>query len=777
MTEWCTRRRLCGKLLAFLWVYGWALMCVALVGVAAGMFACDCRLDYLAGGFASVFTGVGLFASGQTTACRRLFRVCMAFLIVAGTLFFAAFTRNVHLEEYPHADRIVLILSALPAGICAGLTHPPSLYTRRAFNLVVLIWAANAARFNTEREHDFEFLGGWAANQQRFVHPVVLAYFIWHRLFALQEGFGKNLYVKTVLVFFALQALLNTLSGAEFLLIEAPEHLLSAWVGVCHGLAGVAYLLAGIAGIYAYSIPLRVLLAEVRHRNLNELDRREAAWAIHLLRMEMLGTLLTTSSTAIAHAVLAFDFRASNRPVVFMSNKLDALLNCYGTCLLSGAFTLTCNLAAKARPTSMMKAAAVRCGNALRGSNGESSKDPRWRAKVMDLATRGVYMEELLKFYAMMCKDEEAFCPQESTLHDVVAKFVIPLSRVGDGGKALASVWSNGEERQPGFMVTHVWSNVFTNLIAALVADALGGNTFADVADALIDGRVEEVLDEVKKVGCQQRTYWICAFCVNQHVTMCNYVSCPCSEPKAAQLSASESEVNKFDDMMRRMRHRSKSLEQIVAMDTRFSLVKRAWCVAELVQAHKCLIPQRLQIYSEESLRRHAFQMKEFDVRRCKATDPNDVDFILAKIKSKDAFNNQVKALLFSQRGLLAQWVEENRAAQQAGAVAARLERQSSRAGDVPNLSNSWQLAIEGSVVRRARVVTRGLLTAISPHRFGQPPASGSFGMGEPAQQDEASRAVGEARGEGSAEGDSLHGAAPCSMLGHPGVVRKVICV
>ena len=51
-----------------------------------------------------------------------------------------------------------------------------------------------------------------------------------------------------------------------------------------------------------------------------------------------------------------------------------------------------------------------------------------------------------------------------SLTNDVVRQAIIPRSKVGDEGFALASLWSDGQGMLPRTMVTHNWTNTFANL-------------------------------------------------------------------------------------------------------------------------------------------------------------------------------------------------------------------------------------------------------------------------------------------------------------------------
>ena len=65
-------------------------------------------------------------------------------------------------------------------------------------------------------------------------------------------------------------------------------------------------------------------------------------------------------------------------------------------------------------------------------------------------------------------------------------------------------------------MVTHNWSNLFRDLVAPVIADALGEHAFES------DKHSVKVLQETLRVhGCLEETYWICALAVIQHAGIC----------------------------------------------------------------------------------------------------------------------------------------------------------------------------------------------------------------------------------------------------------------
>merc|ERR1712048_701815 len=105
------------------------------------------------------------------------------------------------------------------------------------------------------------------------------------------------------------------------------------------------------------------------------------------------------------------------------------------------------------------------------------------------------------------------------------------------------------------------------------------------------------------------RSYWVCAFCVNQHAGICGgnpyhgtdavtgveYPVCGCGLRKAWNTTepvldedgrSIPCEMNKFDDMMELLSATDSNFAQVIAVDASFELFSRAWCVAEIAAAH-----------------------------------------------------------------------------------------------------------------------------------------------------------------------------------------------
>jgi len=310
------------------------------------------------------------------------------------------------------------------------------------------------------------------------------------------------------------------------------------------------------------------------------------------------------------------------------------------------------------------------------------------------LAQRSMPVSALLDLYRRLGQEGDImphYRPDQSKTTDVVRHAIIPLSRTSDGGvaysDAVAPRSAEGPRCLPQRMVTHAWDNLFLHLVAAVVADAMGRRDYEQVARTIENGNLDLVEDRLAQLGALDTGYWICAFCVNQHAGICGgfgdppeegtdayskwdakrrdsvtgevFPVCECAHPKFFNDSPENCEMNKFDDMMAKLCKEVPGFLQLVAVDEKFVLFSRAWCVAELVEASRCGIGQHVQIKS----RRH-FDISESDmaiykklarltVAECEASREEDKEAILRKISNIQEFDTHLQDLIFGDNGLL----------------------------------------------------------------------------------------------------------------------------
>jgi hypothetical protein len=325
-----------------------------------------------------------------------------------------------------------------------------------------------------------------------------------------------------------------------------------------------------------------------------------------------------------------------------------------------------------------------------------SSDMTLWDEKVLELADRGFRLGVLLDFVALLLEGQvmPSFQPEQSTTNDVVRLAIIPLSRGTDGagiGQALASVWNQGQPVRATRMVTHDWGNKFMHLVSAIVADAFGESEYEDIF-ALVSS--PEGLSMVRKraqaEGVLDISYWVCAFSVNQHQSICNslgpappvetpeyyewsskshdsvtkdaFHTCDCGAPKFLNDLPDLCELNKFDDMMSVLARTESGFSHVIAVDKDFNVFMRAWCVAEIVEGSVLQLSQHMVLHSQESFDDKYHRLKSLDVRACRASRIEDKTQILAKIKDIDAFNEYLQWRIFGTDNLFDQfWDWEER--------------------------------------------------------------------------------------------------------------------
>jgi len=364
------------------------------------------------------------------------------------------------------------------------------------------------------------------------------------------------------------------------------------------------------------------------------------------------------------------------------------------------------------------------------------ARSSRWRRTVQKLGQRYITAGELLDFYARLKEVMSHFDPFHHTTNDIVRAVIIPQShRVyrNDGlqGRAYADwlqedrvlkrnsgpVHAN-DDLAPGIsdtdageaealdkvdieaaateavyaecMVTHEWRNLFLHLVSAVLTDAIGQDEYGPVArDLLTPAGIERVRSRLAKQQGDTIKYWICAFCVNQHLGICgdfpaqpkegspeaerfkanrvdtvlktDHRCCSCSEAK--HWVGDQCEMNKFSDLMSLLSRRVPTLRQVVAIDRGFDLFSRVWCVAEMVTAHHENLPQNVCLLWKRALDANTgdlgvyLKLATISVENCSAARAEDREEILQNIRETwgvAEFDAKLQATIFGPRGLLA---------------------------------------------------------------------------------------------------------------------------
>eukprot|EP00913_Durusdinium_trenchii_P022151 g20812.t1 len=252
---------------------------------------------------------------------------------------------------------------------------------------------------------------------------------------------------------------------------------------------------------------------------------------------------------------------------------------------------------------------------------------PAWKAKVEELSMRGMTLNSFLDFY------------QEDLSS-------ITLNRAG--------------ARRAEVMVTHNWGNNFNDLLAAVISDNLQECSFR-MAGQLLREDSHLLREILTKTGRLNVSYWICAFAVNQHMSICHsnpydrdpltnelhpVCRCSCVNLVDSDGRSTDSEINKFDDMMYHLASTG-SCRQVIAVDQSFDLFQRAWCVAEIAEAKRLHMRQSLKLLSKAAIEQRAQSLGRLDIRNMGASSEKDKELILGKIGSIDHFNAELQSLIF----------------------------------------------------------------------------------------------------------------------------------
>eukprot|EP00434_Breviolum_minutum_P012329 symbB.v1.2.010865.t2/scaffold716.1/size187362/18 len=307
----------------------------------------------------------------------------------------------------------------------------------------------------------------------------------------------------------------------------------------------------------------------------------------------------------------------------------------------------------------------------------EPAQDAGWQEKVEDLAKRAISLDALLTFYSGLGRDYmHNFDSKVHTTDDVVRQAIIPLSALHQSDLLLAKKKSvdmsmlsmKGRRVRPGAMVTHTWHSRFRDLVAACCADGLEESNYLRIS-LLLDTDMDLIRHWLRRCGELKSTYWICAFCVNQHKGICHpsfplYDSatgatvkpCECNCPKylntdppcrsdLAHPISINCEMNKFSDMIAWLAATDDEFRQVLVVDANLELFSRAWCMAEIAEAYMMGMKQLLKIESGNALQQRNAKLKALRIEDMKASRAEDVQEILHRIPDKDEFNRQLQRL------------------------------------------------------------------------------------------------------------------------------------
>ena len=352
--------------------------------------------------------------------------------------------------------------------------------------------------------------------------------------------------------------------------------------------------------------------------------------------------------------------------VLFLIQAFDALGNAVAVLLLSGSH----RMAKVDRSQGSQRSWKVEKAEHSRNQQ-TSHEDVNWTRKVEELSMRGMTLRSLLQFYQknLPSMPDWKYAPREHKTRDVVRRAIIPLTSSEECAFSVSAFNKDGPKRAQ-VMVTHNWGNSFSNLLAAVLSDALQECSFSLPAE-LLQEDCAFLQDLLAKMGRLDETYWICAFSVNQHISICHsnpydrdpftnqlHPVCHCNSTNIIDSDgrSASSEINKFDDMMRLLATTG-GCRQVIAVDKSLDLFRRAWCVAEIAEAKRLQMDQSLKLWSKATLQERARTLENLDVRDMRASSDKDKELILGKIQDVDDFNAKLQVLIFDPKsGLVATW-------------------------------------------------------------------------------------------------------------------------
>ncbi|CAK9037147.1 Centrosomal protein of 76 kDa [Durusdinium trenchii] len=325
-----------------------------------------------------------------------------------------------------------------------------------------------------------------------------------------------------------------------------------------------------------------------------------------------------------------------------------------------------------------------------------------YQEKTKELAGRGVRLRNILDFWEKLLEREimPSFDPAQSKTNDVVRQAIIPMTRQGHSGVSMATYWNDEEDR---YGKTGVWKRAESDSIRP------SPDHEASIAEEITSRRgFETVRTQLNEEQLDDATYWICAFSVNQHASICGgfgrepnrelhpdkwsawysskfdsvskkeFTVCECEQKKIFSHKDPHCELNKFDDMMNYLQQKDRRFGQLVVVDEAFEVLNRAWCIAEIMEGNSLheeskscsQFQMRVNVFSRNSVDLHYDNLAVLDVTKCDATSEEDKQFILSKVSGREeAFNLKLQDLIFGCQGLFNPWIDVKERTRRVGLI------------------------------------------------------------------------------------------------------------
>jgi len=578
------------------------------------------------------------------------------------------------------------------------------------FLALVLLYSGFTAVTGLDCDHD------WAIAAASFgvgLFPLALDRLVLERVMVLGATLGWQ---RTVLCMRrAWQTLVITTACSILLLIMYFAHT-GDGEAMLKPVLEVNLVMNSLFHIVFLSVAVRVLVDPVISlraalRTLWGQERRGELSVFYSFGLKQLVAIVISLITGCLTVIIKFA-SASDRPIVEGLPGIAEDIACIGAAV---ALSLTIrNPKRKEAQDLMLEAERERKRkNARTRATYQPCEDLGWQGAVEELAYHGFTLEQFLIFFKEVLPElMPHYDPRVSTTTDVVRHAVIPGSQ--EDGCAYAAKMMRGIPTRPKTFVTHNWNNLFCDLLAAILADALRQPTFAIISHLLSNNLSE--IECLLKPEDLAKTYWVCAFSVNQHISICGanpYKStdsvtglehpvCPCKQPKflndtpplRSDGKSVKCQMNKFDDVMTFLTATDDDFTQLVAADCAFTLFSRAWCVAELAEADNVGMQQKLQFHSYRAFDWAVPKLQNLRIQDMNASRPEDVHEILSKIPDVDGFNIRLHNLLFGDMGMFTLWnLEDCLQFNDELGVAARFAKTVAHVSDkdLPWYGDSWE--------------------------------------------------------------------------------------
>jgi len=208
----------------------------------------------------------------------------------------------------------------------------------------------------------------------------------------------------------------------------------------------------------------------------------------------------------------------------------------------------------------------------------------------------GVTLKALLPLFEEACK-KGTIDPWKTSTNEAVRGLVFPATE--RSGKSYVET-ACAHNPAPTTLVIHAWSGLFRDLLKAVASHASGK------ADPDLDPK-----SDLWKYDPQflEKSYFIDAFCVNQHGATNRWRAYGTSDGGAFTYGEAQCQVDKLDLVGEQVRRRGGHL--LVAVDSKSRLLSRLACLREIYQAVQAGMPMEANFISMQEAHGNLVQNAE----------------------------------------------------------------------------------------------------------------------------------------------------------------------